>query len=57
MEPHLADAVYVNNLGVEGHTRVQGAYGANYDRLAEVKYSYDPRQPVPTQPEHRPTPA
>jgi FAD/FMN-containing dehydrogenase len=42
MEPHLADAVYVNNLGEEGQTRVQAAYGANYERLAEVKHTYDP---------------
>ena len=42
MEPHLADAVYVNNLGEEGQARVQAAYGANYERLAEVKRRYDP---------------
>jgi FAD/FMN-containing dehydrogenase len=34
--------VYVNNLGEEGRTRVQAAYGANYERLAEVKRRYDP---------------
>ena len=34
MEPHLADAVYVNNLGEEGQSRVQAAYGANYERPA-----------------------
>ena len=42
MEPHLSDAVYVNNLGDEGRTRVQAAYGANYERLVEVKRHYDP---------------
>jgi FAD/FMN-containing dehydrogenase len=42
MEHHLADAVYVNNLGEEGQARVQAAYGANYKRLAEVKRNYDP---------------
>ena len=42
MEPHLSDAVYVNNLGEEGQARVQAAYGANYERLAEVKRRYDP---------------
>jgi hypothetical protein len=42
MEPHLADAVYVNNLGDEGRARVQAAYGANYGRLVEVKRRYDP---------------
>ena len=42
MRPHLHDAVYVNNLGVEGRDRVRAAYGANYARLAEVKRAYDP---------------
>jgi FAD/FMN-containing dehydrogenase len=43
MEPHLADAVYVNNLGEEeGRTRVQAAYGTNYERLAAVKRRFDP---------------
>ena len=42
MQPHLADAVYVNNLGEEGQARVQAAYGTNYERLAEVKRRYDP---------------
>lgn len=41
MEPHLADAVYVNNLGDEGQDRVRAAYGANYPRLVEVKRTYD----------------
>jgi hypothetical protein len=27
MEPRLTNAVYVNNLGEEGQTRVQAAYG------------------------------
>ena len=42
MTPHLQDAVYVNNLGVEGPARVRSAYGSNYQRLAEVKNEYDP---------------
>lgn len=43
MRPHLADAVYVNNLGAdEGADRVRAAYGANYPRLAEVKRRHDP---------------
>jgi hypothetical protein len=42
MQPHLQDAVYVNNLGVEGPARVRSAYGSNYQRLAEVKHEYDP---------------
>jgi hypothetical protein len=42
MQPHLQDAVYVNNLGAEGPDRVRAAYGSNYARLAEVKRRYDP---------------
>lgn len=42
MAPHLADAVYVNNLGAEGPDRVRAAYGSNHARLAEVKAAYDP---------------
>ncbi len=42
MRAHLQDAVYVNNLGVEGADRVRAAFGGNYRRLAEVKRAYDP---------------
>jgi hypothetical protein len=42
MQPHLEDAVYVNNLGDEGPSRVRAAYGENYPRLAAVKRAYDP---------------
>jgi hypothetical protein len=42
LQPHLQDAVYVNNLGAEGPDRVRSAYGPNYPRLAEVKRAYDP---------------
>ena len=42
MRPHLADAVYVNNLGVEGPDRVRAAYGPNHTRLAALKAAYDP---------------
>ncbi|HWN31756.1 MAG TPA: BBE domain-containing protein [Pseudonocardia sp.] len=42
MRPHLEDAVYVNNLGDEGPSRVRAAYGDNYPRLAAIKKTYDP---------------
>jgi hypothetical protein len=42
MQPHLEEAVYVNNLGDEGQGRVRAAYGENYPRLAAVKRTYDP---------------
>lgn len=42
MQPHLEEAVYVNNLGDEGPSRVRAAYGENYPRLLTVKRTYDP---------------
>ncbi len=41
-EPFLEGAAYVNYLGDEGEARVRAAYGANYERLAEIKNKYDP---------------
>jgi len=41
-EPHLAPAVYVNDLGDEGEERVRSAYGENYARLIALKAKYDP---------------
>jgi len=40
-EPFSTGGVYVNFIS-EGEDRVQGAYGANYARLAHVKAQYDP---------------
>ena len=45
LQPFADDAVYVNLLGDvadEGEARVRAAYGANYDRLVELKRIYDP---------------
>ena len=42
MQPYLADEVYVNYLGDEGHDRVRTAYGAKYERLVALKDKYDP---------------
>ena len=42
MQPHLAESVYVNNLGDEGPERVKAAYGQNYPRLAALKGTLDP---------------
>jgi FAD/FMN-containing dehydrogenase len=42
MTPFLEAGVYMNNLGDEGPNRVRDAYGANYERLAKVKATYDP---------------
>ena len=42
ISPHLETAVYVNNLGDEGDERARDAYGANYERLTNIKKKYDP---------------
>src|SRR4029077_7136421 len=42
LRPCGMDAVYVNNLGDEGHERGKAAYGENYDRLVMLKRKYDP---------------
>lgn len=41
-EPHLARAVYVNDLGDEGEDRARTAYGDNYAKLVTLKKKYDP---------------
>jgi FAD/FMN-containing dehydrogenase len=41
-EPFLENGVYVNYLADEGDPRIRAAYGANYERLVEVKTRYDP---------------
>lgn len=42
MQPHLENAVYVNNLGSEEGDRIRAAYGPNHHRLTELKRRYDP---------------
>ncbi|MCO1654094.1 FAD-binding oxidoreductase [Pseudonocardia humida] len=40
--PSSAGGAYVNFMMDEGPDRVRATYGGNYDRLAEVKATYDP---------------
>ena len=42
LHPHSAGGAYVNMMMDEGQERVRASYGANYDRLAGVKATYDP---------------
>ena len=53
LHPYSAGGAYVNMMMDEGQERVRASYGDNYDRLAEIKATYDPREPLPRQPEHR----
>ena len=40
--PFASSGVYVNFLTADEEDRVRSAYGPNYDRLAQVKRTYDP---------------
>jgi FAD/FMN-containing dehydrogenase len=43
--PYGTGGVYVNNVGSEadeGPAGIRAAYGANYERLVELKQKYDP---------------
>ncbi len=42
LHPYSAGGAYVNMMMDEGQERVKASYGANYDRLTEVKAKYDP---------------
>jgi FAD/FMN-containing dehydrogenase len=45
LQPYATGGVYVNDIGQEseeGADLVRAAYGANYQRLAELKQKYDP---------------
>jgi len=42
LHPYSAGGAYVNMFQDEGEDRVKAAYGANYDRLAAIKGTYDP---------------
>jgi FAD/FMN-containing dehydrogenase len=38
----MAESVYVNYLADDDSSRVQAAYGPNWERLQHVKRAYDP---------------
>jgi FAD/FMN-containing dehydrogenase len=42
LRPYSIDASYVNFMMDESEERVRAAYGSNYDRLAQIKATYDP---------------
>jgi FAD/FMN-containing dehydrogenase len=42
IHPYSAGGAYVNMMMDEGQERVRASYRGNYDRLAEVKATYDP---------------
>lgn len=42
LRPHLSDRRYMNYMSADDAGFVREAYGPNYDRLVELKRSYDP---------------
>ena len=42
MRAHAPRGAYVNFMADEGQDRVRESYGANYERLAQIKRRYDP---------------
>jgi FAD/FMN-containing dehydrogenase len=42
VHPHTMGGAYVNFMMEEGEDRIRATYGANYQRLVEVKRAYDP---------------
>src|SRR5215204_2154606 len=42
LSPYMADRSYTNYLSADDHDRVRHAYGANLERLVELKRRYDP---------------
>jgi len=42
LHPYSTGGSYVNMMMEEGDDRVRATYGANYDRLAQIKSEYDP---------------
>jgi FAD/FMN-containing dehydrogenase len=42
LHPYSTGGSYVNMMMEEGDDRVRATYGANYDRLAQIKAEYDP---------------
>lgn len=42
VHPHSTGAAYVNFMMDEGEDRIRATYGENYERLAQIKRTYDP---------------
>jgi FAD/FMN-containing dehydrogenase len=42
MAPHLSDSLYLNFASEETPERVRRSYGPNYERLVQLKRTYDP---------------
>ena len=55
LAPVSRAGAYVNFMGDADDDRLRASYGdATYERLVELKRRYDPDEPLPAQPEHRP---
>ena len=48
LRPFSTGRTYINfQTADEDEERIRATYGSNFDRLAEIKQTYDPEQPVP----------
>ena len=56
LQPFAGGAVYVNDLSHDDGDRVRIAYGANYERLAALKKTYDPDNLFHLNPNIKPAP-
>ena len=43
LHPYSMGGAYVNFMMDEGQERVEATYRGNYDRLAQIKRTYDPQ--------------
>ena len=53
LSPYSEPGGYINFMQDDDYGRIRDNYRQNYDRLVQVKRAYDPRQPLPHEPEHR----
>jgi FAD/FMN-containing dehydrogenase len=43
VHPYSAGGAYVNFMMAEGEERIKASYKGNYERLAQIKNKYDPK--------------
>ena len=56
LTPYSEAGGYINFMQDDDYDKIKDNYRQNYDRLVQVKRTYDPGQPLPHQPEHHTLP-